>query len=140
MSKKAKKAAISALKPLYRALPIMIGVLLLVSLIPNLVPKDMLSLLFRGNLLIDPFIAAALGSVLAGNPVNSYIIGGEFLNLGISIVAVSAFLVSWVTVGIIQLPAETMMLGKRFGVKRNILSFVFSIAVAIITTIIMRGI
>jgi len=136
-TEKLKKAAIQALKPLYRALPIMLGVILLVSLIPHLIPKAALSSLFRGNIILDPVVAAALGSILAGNPVNSYILGGEFLALGISLVAVAAFLVAWVTVGIIQLPAEIYLLGKKFAITRNILSFIFSILVAIITVLIV---
>jgi hypothetical protein len=53
---------------------------------------------------------------------------------------VTAFLVAWVTVGIIQLPAEIMMLGKRFAITRNILSFIFSILVAIMTVLIIGAI
>ena len=74
-----------------------------------------------------------MGSVLAGNPVTSYVLGGELLTQGVNLVAVTAFLVAWVTVGFVQLPAESMMLGKKFAISRNILSFIFSIIVAIIT-------
>jgi uncharacterized membrane protein YraQ (UPF0718 family) len=133
----AKKAAISAVKPFYRTLPILVGVILLISLASTIIPKSIFSSFFSGNMLLDPVIAAALGSILAGNPVTSYVLGGEFLALGISLAAVTAFLVAWVTVGIVQLPAEIMMLGKRFAITRNILSFIFSIIVAIITVLIL---
>jgi uncharacterized membrane protein YraQ (UPF0718 family) len=135
--KNIKKAAISAVKPIYRALPILVGAVLLVSLASTLIPKQAFTELFKMNLIVDPIIGSALGSILAGNPITSYILGGEFLNLGISLVAVTAFLVAWVTVGIVQLPAEIMMLGKKFSITRNILSFIFSIIVAIITVIIV---
>ena len=132
-----KKALIDSIKPLYRALPIMIGVILLISMASILIPKTAFAALFRNNLILDPIVAAFLGSILAGNPVTSYILGGEFISLGISLVAVTAFIVSWVTVGLIQLPAEIMMLGKKFSITRNILSFIFSIIVAIITVLIL---
>ena len=135
--KNIRKAAINAIKPFYRTLPILVGVILLVSLASTLIPKSAFTKLFSMNLLLDPFIGAALGSILAGNPITSYIIGGEFLTLGISLIAIIAFLVSWVTVGIVQLPAEIMMLGKKFSITRNILSFIFSIMVAIITVLIL---
>lgn len=138
--KNIKTAAINAAKPLYRALPILVGAVLLVSLASTLIPKTAFAELFKMNLIVDPIISSALGSILAGNPITSYILGGEFLNLGISLVAVTAFLVAWVTVGIVQLPAEIMMLGKKFSITRNILSFVFSIIVAIITVIIAGAI
>jgi len=43
-----------------------------------------------------------------------------------------------VTVGVIQLPAEASILGKRFALTRNILSFIFAILVAIATVITLR--
>ena len=61
------------------------------------------------------------------------IIGGELLAQGVSLVAVTAFLIAWVTVGVVQLPAESILLGRRFALLRNIISFVFSVIVAIIT-------
>jgi hypothetical protein len=67
----------------------------------------------------------------------SYIIGGELLKQGISLIAVTAFIVAWVTVGFIQLPAESMILGKKFAFVRNILSFIFAIIVALITVVIL---
>ena len=137
-NKNIKKAAVSAIKPLYRALPILTGVVLLIGLVSVLIPKSSISYLFSGNIFSDPIIAAALGSVLAGNPVTSYILGGEMIGLGVSLAAVTAFLIAWVTVGMVQLPAEMFMLGKRFAITRNVLSFVFSIIAAIATVLILE--
>ena len=136
--KKLKEALIKSAKSLYQTLPILTGVILLVSLANALIPKTFYSTMFRNNLFLDPFIGSAIGSILAGSPITSYIIGGELLKQGISLVAVTAFLVAWVTVGMVQLPAESVMLGKKFAVVRNITAFLFSIIVAIITTIIVE--
>jgi hypothetical protein len=46
---------------------------------------------------------------------------------------VTALIISWVTVGSIQLPAEALMLGKRFAIYRNLLSFVFAIVISVLT-------
>ena len=132
-----KQAVIGAIKPFYRTFPILVGVVLLISLASTLIPKSAFTKLFTMNVFLDPVIGATLGSILAGNPITSYILGGEFLTLGISLIAIIAFLVSWVTVGIVQLPAEIMMLGKKFSITRNILSFIFSIIVAIITVLLL---
>ena len=136
--KKLKEAVIKSEKSLLQTLPILIGVILLVSLANVLIPKTFYSTVFRNNIFLDPFIGSAIGSILAGSPITSYIIGGELLKQGISLVAVTAFLVAWVTVGMVQLPAESVMLGKKFAVVRNITAFLFSIIVAIITTIIVE--
>ncbi|MCP4127055.1 MAG: hypothetical protein GY753_08345, partial [Gammaproteobacteria bacterium] len=84
---------------------------------------------FGGNDPLDALIGATAGSVSAGHPITSYLLGGELLTKGVSLVAVTALLISWVTVSSIQLPAEALMLGWRFAIFRNLLCFVFSILI-----------
>ena len=73
-----------------------------------------------------------------GAPAISYVFGGEMLSQGVSLIAVTAFMVSWVSVGIITLPLESHFFGKKFAITRNILSFIFSIIVAITTVTILN--
>ena len=122
-----KKAANS----LWGTLPVLIGAILLISFANSFIPKEIYSSLFSGNPLIDPLIGSILGSILAGNPSTSYILGGELADSDVSLLAITAFLVSWVTVGFLQFPAEALLLGKRFALSRNIAAFLFSILVAI---------
>ena len=114
-------------------LPILVGVILLTGLILKLLPFNQMAEWFGRNNLLDALIGAAFGSVAAGHPLTSYVLGGELLANGISLVAVTALLVSWVTVGSIQFPAEALMLGRRFALYRNLLCFVFSILIAVLT-------
>ena len=129
---RAVEALKRAVRGLSQALPILTAVLLLVGLVTAWAPRGLLRRLFTGGL-FDPVIGAAAGSVAAGNPITSYVIGGELLGHGVSLVAVTAFLVAWVTVGLVQLPAESTMLGRRFAVVRNIVSFLLAILVAVLT-------
>lgn len=131
------QATLKSLKGFARMLPIIVGTLLLVSLVTALIPKSWYVSIFQKNAVLDSVLGSIFGSILAGNPVTSYILGGEFLKEGVSLVAVTAFLVAWVTVGFVQLPAEAMILGKKFALVRNISSFILAIIVAIITTFIM---
>lgn len=140
MSKNLKDSVSKSAKSLGNTTPVLAGVVLLVGLANTLIPKSLYSKVFSSNLLLNSIIGSALGSILAGNPVTSYILGGEFLNQGISLVAVTAFLVSWVTVGLVQLPAESLLLGKKFAILRNSLSFIFSIIVAIVTVLLVSSI
>ncbi|MCK4730370.1 MAG: hypothetical protein KAT28_03560 [Candidatus Aenigmarchaeota archaeon] len=137
MNQKLKESVANAAKALGNSLPVLTGVILLIGLVNTLVPKSIYSTLFSNNFLLDPIIGSGLGSILTGNPVTSYVLGGELLLQGVSLIAVTAFIVSWVTVGIIQLPAEATLLGKKFAVARNIISFIFSIIVAITTVFTM---
>ncbi|MCD6109660.1 hypothetical protein J7J83_02795 [bacterium] len=123
---------------LKRSILILISVLLLVSFMISAIPKEFYSKIFTGNNLIDSLIGAIIGSISAGNPINSYIVGGELLSQGIGLIAVTAFILTWVTVGIVQLPAESLMLGKKFAIYRNILSFITAIVVSILTVLILQ--
>jgi hypothetical protein len=116
-----------------QTLPIIIGMLMLTSLAITALPKDISAGLFSGNPLSDAIRGAALGSIAAGHPLASYLLGGELLSGGVSLIAVTALIVSWVTVGVVQLPAEAIMLGKRFAVVRNILNFFIAIIIALLT-------
>jgi uncharacterized membrane protein YraQ (UPF0718 family) len=121
-----------------RLLPIIISALLLLSLFNNLVPRSFYVALFKRSLLLDSIMGSLVGSISAGHPMTSYILGGEFLRNGVGISAVTAFLVAWVTVGIVQLPVEIMILGRRFAIARNLSAFVFAVVVGIVTMLILR--
>jgi uncharacterized membrane protein YraQ (UPF0718 family) len=115
-----------------------VGTIFLIALINTLVPKWFYVSIFTRNNFIDPWIGALLGSISAGSPAVSYIISGELLNQGIGLATVTAFLVAWVTVGIVQLPFEINILGKKFAFWRNVLSFVFAVGIAIVISYILR--
>jgi hypothetical protein len=130
-----KQAFLNTTRSFKKSLPILMGVLMLLALADALISKQTYRLIFSGNWFFDPLIGAALGSISGGNPITSYIIGGELRQEGVSMLAITAFIISWVTVGIIQLPAEMLMLGKRFAIVRNAVSFCTSIIIAIFTVL-----
>ena len=132
-----KEVLIKTSKSFGNLIPTILGVVLLVSLILTFLTKELMSKVFTGNPIIDPLVGAAVGSIAAGNPLVSYILGGELLTKGVSLIAVTAFIVTWVTVGSVQLPAEIKALGKKFAIYRNVLSFIFALIIAIITVGVM---
>jgi len=130
-----KQAFFNTTRAFKKSLPILMGVLMILALADILIPKHAYRFIFSGNWFFDPLIGAVLGSISGGNPLTSYVIGGELRQEGVSMLAITAFIVSWVTVGIIQLPAEGLMLGKRFAIVRNAVSFCTSIVIAIFTVL-----
>jgi uncharacterized membrane protein YraQ (UPF0718 family) len=118
--------------------PIIVGMLLLTSLLITLFPEQMSAGLFGNGDIIDTLLGASIGSIAAGHPLASYLLGGELLGGGVNLFAVTALVVTWVTVGIVQLPAEAMLLGARFAVYRNIISFITAIAIAFLTVYTLR--
>ncbi len=129
---RAKISITKAMRAIWGTFPVILGTVLLISLATAFIPRSAYASIFSGGSFLDAILGAGLGSILAGNPSTSYIIGGELLDFGISALAVTAFLVSWVTVGIIQFPAESILLGKSFALSRNISAFVFSLIVAFV--------
>ena len=139
MNDKNNKTVLSAfsraLKGFRASTPVLLGVILLLGLFQAFITKNIIASVFTGNLIQDTFLGSIIGSISAGNPINSYIIGGELLKNNVSLFAVTAFIAAWVTVGIVQLPAEASILGKRFAITRNILSFFLAVFVSIATVI-----
>ena len=129
-SREVVPAVRSAFNQIRNLLPVMIGVVFLVGLFSTFVSRDFVTSFFSGSIWWDSLRGVSTGSLFTGNPINSYIIGGQLLELGVSLVAVTAFICSWVTVGLIQLPAESAALGWKFAVFRNASCFVLSIAIS----------
>ncbi len=138
LSNKVKQAGIKTIDNFKRFLPILLGIFLLISLLVKAVPKSFYTVFFSGHPLFDSLIGAVVGSVATGMPITSYIIGGELLNQGVGLIAITSFIVAWVTVGIVQLPAEIMMLGKKFAISRNIVSFILTIIISFLTVVTLK--
>jgi predicted Fe-Mo cluster-binding NifX family protein len=128
----------SSARQFVNLLPILIGVVLLIGLFDAFISEEWLTSVFSGNVGLDTLWGACFGSIFAGNPINSYVIGGELLKYGVSLFAVTAFIVTWVTVGLVQLPAEIAAFGKRFALLRNGVSFVLAIPIAILSVLIVN--
>ncbi len=127
-----QEALVKTWKNIRMAIPMTVGILMIISIL-NPILKNYYARIFTGNYFIDPFIGALAGSITFGIPITSYITGGELLKSGVSLLAVTAFVYAWTTVGVVMLPLEMSFLGKRFAIVRNSLNFVFSILVAILT-------
>jgi uncharacterized membrane protein YraQ (UPF0718 family) len=128
-----KLSFIKSLKAMGKMIPLFLAVILFMGLVLTYISEEIMEELFTGDPLRDTPVGAILGSVAAGNPITSYIVGGELLRKSVSLYTVTAFIVAWVTVGVVQYPVESTILGRKFAFQRNILSFILSIFVAIVT-------
>lgn len=113
-------------------LPLLLGMLALISLLLALFPDAVSARLFGNGTLADTLLGAVLGGIAIGQPLISYALGGELLGAGVGLAAVTALIVSWVTVGVIHLPAEGMLVGFRFALARNALAFLAAVAVGLL--------
>ena len=127
------QAFLKSVKSFALNLPMLIAVILLSGLFEVFVTPEMLSSLFSGQAFYDTLIGTVSGGVSVGQPFVSYLIAGELLNNGMSFYAVSAFVLSWVTLGLVQLPYEYSLFGGRFTLTRNLLAFVFVLLISFAT-------
>ena len=123
------------LRQFYSFLPKLVGVIMLLGLFRGFVSEETLLSLFSQSTLHDSLWGASLGSMLAGNPVNSYVIGKSLLTAGVGLAGVTALMLAWVNVGLIQLPAEAAALGLRFALVRNVAGFVMAIMMSFVVVL-----
>ncbi len=107
----------------------MFGVLAISSLVTAAIPLQMIAKVLAMEGVFGPFIGSLVGSLAAGHPLTSHVIGGELRVAALGFATIAAFLVSWVTVGLVQLPAEIASLGMRFAFVRSAFCFFSSILI-----------
>ena len=132
--KELKKASMQ----IFSMMPMVIAIVGLVGLFLTFVSNEMLSSMFSGSVVGDTLVGTLTGAIAVGQAMISYIIGGELLKDGVSLYAVTAFILSWVSLGFVQLPAEFEVMGVKFTIIRNILAFISTILIAVITVTIVR--
>ncbi|TLP39526.1 permease [Arcobacter arenosus] len=138
--KSIKEAFYKALKGFTSMLPILFAIILLLGLFDTYITNEILISLFTSNYFFDTVIGTSMGAVLTGNPMISYILGGELTTAGVSLFAVTAFILSWVSLGIVQLPAEVEIFGLRFTFLRTLLTFIFIILISFSTVLTLNWI
>lgn len=130
-----QQSGFRSLRSLVHFLPVLIAVILLLGMLQSVMDENLYRQFFVFSGSLQTVSGALFGSLLAGNPITSYVIGNELLLSGITLAGVTAFLVSWVTVGVVQLPAEGQSLGLRFALIRATVSFIFAIVIGAIVSV-----
>jgi len=121
-----KKTFFQTLNSFKEIIPMLLWIIILITLL-----KQAWIFESMAKYISDDFfwviLADIFGSISVWNTINSYIIADNFWNINDYILVITVFLISWVSVWIIQLPAESYFFGKKFAITRNLISFVFAI-------------
>jgi len=126
-----KKTFFQTLNWFKEMIPMLLGILLIVAMLKQSWIFNIL-IKYLNNDFLSTFIASIFWSISVWSTINSYIIADSFWKVDNYILIITAFLVSWVTVWIIQIPAEMYFFGKNFALIRNLISFIFSIIISYI--------
>ena len=137
--KRFKTATRKTLKSLWQLLPVLAGVLLLASMVVEIIPLLVRQGILGHGLWQDTILANIIGSVSTGQPIVSYVLAGELQTAGIGLLPVTVFIISWVTVGVISLPAEAVTLGWRFALSRNLIAFIMALLIGWLTVVTLNA-
>jgi uncharacterized membrane protein YraQ (UPF0718 family) len=77
-------------------------------------------------------VGALTGSIMMGPAASSYPIAQYLLSHNAVYSLVTAFLFTWVAIGVVALPLEFKFLGKKFALLRNSFALISAILVAIL--------
>jgi len=122
---KARQAMRSGAGSLLNLLPLLIAIFALVGLFQEYLPPEAIeSVLGQGNKAVSLLVGGLVGAVSIGPPLASYPIAGSLLANGAWPPAVAAFIMSWISVGVVTLPFEAKIFSWRFALLRNGLTLV----------------
>jgi len=128
-----KKSAISILK----ILPMFVAIVWLVGIFQVFVTPKMLSHFFDGSYFHDTITSLISGSITIGQVILSCIVGFALLKKGVTLFAVTVFFLTFTTIGMIQIPLEMELLGKRFTIIQNFMAIVFIVIVSYMIVFLM---
>ena len=130
-----KKAFKKAFVNFISITPMMLAVIGLVGIMQVYLSPEILSTFFGYGSMTDTLVGTAAGAVSMGQGMISYVVAEGLMEQGVSHYALSAFILAWVTLGVVQLPAEASVFGVKFTLYRNILTWISTIAIAYVTVL-----
>ena len=134
---KTKKSLLIALKTLGKIAPSILSVILLIGIMYGLF-SDKIALFFgQENGIIGFLTIALLGSVIHIPSLLAFPLAGSFLSEGASISSVAAFITTLTMIGIVTLPLEIKIMGKKFAIYRNSISFIIALIIATLMGVIL---
>lgn len=110
-----------------------IAILFLIGLILTFIPPETIREFMGGsNVFLSTVVFALVGCITLIPAFVAFPLAGSLMDAGASIVPVVAFITTLTMVGIVTFPLEKKEFGLKFTITRNILSFVFAIAISLV--------
>jgi uncharacterized membrane protein YraQ (UPF0718 family) len=119
-------------------LPMVFIIIIFIGLLLGFVPPEQISR-FVGEQsgIAGVFLVGVVGALMHIPALLSFPLAASILKSGASITAVAAFITTLTMIGMITLPLEIKILGKKMALLRNGLSFVFALLIAFLIGMIL---
>jgi uncharacterized membrane protein YraQ (UPF0718 family) len=118
---------------LLKLTPMLAAIFGLIGLFQVFIPAELierwLGASSRGTALLT---GGLLGAIAIGPPVAAFPLAGSMLDAGAWPPAAAAFVVSWISVGVVTLPFEAGVFGLRFALARNALAFATALLIGLL--------
>jgi uncharacterized membrane protein YraQ (UPF0718 family) len=135
--RKTRASLIKGLKMFWGVLPLLLGVLGLVSVVLAAVTPEMLQHVLSGSGPVPFFTALGIGSIALMPGFIAYPLAGLLRQNGASTATLAAFITSLMMVGILTLPLEARFFGWRVSLLRNGLALVGAALVAAVMVMVL---
>lgn len=120
-----------------RLLPLLVAVFALIGLFQVYLPPEAIQQRLGAASGWSALISGGLlGAVAIGPPVAAFPLAGSLLAAGAWPPAIAAFIVSWVSVGVISLPVEAEVFGLRFALARNGIAFLAALLIGLLVGVV----
>ena len=134
--KKTKKALLIAVKKIKQILPSFVFMLILVSAVLYFFPEDRIVKYLGSDFSAGSIsIAALIGSISMIPGFIAYPLAGILRSSGVPMSVIAAFVTSLMLVGVISFPVEKFYIGTKTAVIRNIIAFLISLILSLMTGI-----
>lgn len=130
---KTKQSLKVAIRSFFRVLPMVFIIIIFIGLLLGFVPQSQISRLVGEQAgLGGVLVVALLGAVLHVPSLISFPLAASLLESGASITSVAVFITSLTMIGVVTLPLEIKILGKKMALLRNGISFGIAIVIGLI--------
>lgn len=130
---KTKKALKVAVKSFFKMLPLVLMLIIFIGLLLGLVEPERISQFIGEQAGWGGFLLIALtGAIMHIPSLLSFPLAASLLEGGAAITSVAVFITTLTMIGVIMLPLEIQVMGKKFAFLRNGISFIIAILIALI--------
>ncbi|NCC86590.1 MAG: permease [Clostridia bacterium] len=115
-----------------------LSIIFMIGFILAIIPPENIAKFVSGqSLLLATVVSAAFGTITLIPAFIAFPLVGTLVNAEVSVVPSVAFLTTLTMVGMVTFPLERREFGLKFTAARNVLSFIFAIAIALIMGVII---
>jgi len=132
-NEKTKQSLKVAMRSFVRILPVVFIIIIFIGLLLGFVAQSQIPRLVGEQAGFGGVLVVALsGAILHIPSLISFPFAASLIESGASITSVAAFITSLTMIGVVTLPLEIKILGKKMALLRNGLSFGIAIVIALI--------